>query len=96
MGDGDDFETILYSENRETRWTGTYLGRGVPTPPFCQFDGQTHEFPGSCRLYWLCGNDGPIGIESCCPGAYSPSAGTCISEEEADADAVCAPLDVCD
>ena len=96
MGDADDFDAVLFSENRDTRWTGTYLGSGVPTPPPCQFDGQTYEFPGSCRLYYLCPDDGPIEITSCCPGIYSPSTGTCISEDEADVGALCASLDICD
>lgn len=86
----------LFAENRDMRWTGMYLGSGVLTPPPCQFDGQTYEFPGSCRLYYQCPNDGPIEITSCCPGLYSPSAGACISEDEANVDAVCAPLDICD
>ena len=98
MGDADDFDAVLFSENRDTRWTGTYLGSGVPTPPDC-YDG-TYEFPGSCRLYYLC-REGSISIESCCPGIFSPSPGaggngTCIAEDEADVGDLCAPLDICD
>merc|ERR1712038_398403 len=92
-GEGD---AVLFATDRETHWSGTYLGPGVPTAPMCQFDGQTYEFPGSCRLYWKCPNDGPIEIASCCPGAYAPSAQACIDEDEADVDAICAPLDICD
>ena len=94
--DGDGGST-LFSVSRNIRWTGTYLGSGVPTPPMCEYDGQTYEFPGSCRLYYLCPNDGPIEITSCCPGGvYSPSVGGCVSEEEAEFESLCAPLDICD
>ena len=91
-GDGD---AVLYTLASGVHWTGMYLGSGALTPPMCQFDGQTYEYPGSCRLYYQCPNDGPIEVASCCPGVYSPSAEACISEDEADVGALCPPKDLC-
>ena len=80
---------------KHNRWSGSYLGPGTPALPECQFVGQTFEYPGSCRLYYLCLSDGTIGTMSCCPGIYSPSAKACISEEEGDVDFLCNASDVC-
>ena len=86
---------MLYTQSLGVHWTGEYLGSGALTPPMCEADGVTYEYPGSCRLYYQCPNDGPIEVASCCPGIYSPSAEACISEDEADVGALCAPKDLC-
>ena len=87
----------LYSTSPDitTHWTGTYMGSGSPALPECQFVGQTFEYPGSCRLYYLCQSDGTIEVMSCCPDIFSPSAEACIAEEEADVEFLCHSADVC-
>ena len=82
--------------SKDVHWTGTYIGSGTPALPECEFVGQTIEYPGSCRLYYLCQSDGTLEIMSCCPDIFSPSAEACISEEEADVEFLCNSEDVCD
>ena len=92
-GNSDEY---LYTTGQHiTHWTGTYVGSGTPALPECQFVGQTFEYPGSCRLYYLCQSDGTIEVMSCCPDIFSPSAEACITEAEADVDFLCHSEDVC-
>jgi len=79
-----------------THWTGTYMQSGSATPPECQYTGQTFEYPGSCRKYWLCLADGTVDVFDCCPdGVYMADAGACLSEDVVIVDAVCHSEDVC-
>ena len=77
-----------------THWTGVYLGSGALPLPDCEYPGQTLEYPGSCRIYYICMGDLGAGVRSCCPGLYSPTEHACISEEEADVENICHSEDV--
>ena len=67
--------------NKYTHFTGQFLGSGNLTPPECEFTGQTFEYPGSCRKYYLCLTDGTIELNDCCPnGVFDPVEETCIPE----------------
>lgn len=93
---GRDSSTYIFEdEARYTHFTGAYMGSGLPTPPACEFSGQTFEYPGSCRLYYVCGVDGSIAVADCCPGVYSPylKPPPCVSEDEAPS--ICNSEDVC-
>ena len=86
---------ILGDESKGTHWTGVYLGSGTLPLPDCQYPGQTLEYPGSCRFYYICMADGLVGVRSCCPGLYSPTDHVCVSEDEADVENICHSEDVC-
>ena len=90
-----DGSGYIYDSSRRTHWTGEFLGSGVPLPPACEFTGQTFEYPGSCRKYWLCLADGTVDVFDCCPDVYVPDAQTCLSEDLVIVDAVCHSEDVC-
>ena len=78
-----------------THWTGTYMQSGAVAPPECQYTGQTFEYPGSCRKYWICKADGTADVFDCCPDVYVPDAEACLSEDVVVVDAVCHSEDVC-
>ena len=78
-----------------THWTGTYMQSGAVVPPECQYTGQTFEYPGSCRKYWLCLADGTVDVFDCCPDVYVPDAEACLSEDVVVVDALCHSEDVC-
>ena len=78
-----------------THWTGTYMQPGAAPPPECQYTGQTFEYPGSCRKYWICKADGTVDVFDCCPDVYVPDAEACLSEDVVVVDAVCHSEDVC-
>ena len=78
-----------------TRWTGTYMQPGAAAPPECQYTGQTFEYPGSCRKYWICKADGTVDVSDCCPDVYVPDAEACLSEDAVVVDAVCHSEDIC-
>ena len=78
-----------------THWTGTYMQPGAVAPPECQYTGQTFEYPGSCRKYWICKADGTVDLFDCCPDVYVPDAEACLSEDVVVVDAVCHSEDVC-
>ena len=76
---------IVGDETKGTHWTGAYLGSSTPTFPTCDYPGQSHEYPGSCRWYYICeedvGTHWTFGLRSCCPGVYSPTAHACVADE---------------
>ena len=86
---------ILGDETKGTHWTGVYLGSSNHGLPDCEYPGQTLEYPGSCRFYYLCLEDGLVGGRSCCPGVYSPTVQGCVSEDEADVESLCPSEDDC-
>ena len=86
---------ILGDGSKGTHWTGVYLGSGTRPLPDCEFPGQTLEYPGSCRFYYICMSDGLVGVRSCCPALYSPTDNVCISEDEVDVENICPSEDVC-
>ena len=86
----------LYSGSSEwIHWTGTYMQSGTIVPPACEYTGQTFEYPGSCRKYWLCLADGSIDVFDCCPDVYVPDAEACLSEDLIIVDTICHSEDVC-
>ena len=65
-------------------FTGEYVASSELAPPQCEYTGQTFEYPGSCRMYYLCLADGTIELNDCCPGVFNPIEETCISEDAAE------------
>ena len=53
----------------------------TPPPPECEYSGQTFEYPGSCRDYFLCQEDGNAVVFNCCPYVYNPYQDSCVPEE---------------
>ena len=84
-----------YNGDHFTHWTGEFLGTGIPSLPECEYPGQTFQYPGSCRKYWLCQSDGTVDLLDCCPDVYVPDAETCLSEEFVVVDAICNSEDIC-
>ena len=75
----------LYSTNRAkkyTHFTGQLLGSAALSPPQCEFTGQTFEYPGSCRKYYICLADGTVELADCCPDVYNPIEKSCVSEAD--------------
>ena len=83
------------SNYHHTHWTGEYLGPSTPPPPECQTVGQTFEYPGSCRNYYLCDADLHAEKWSCCPDVYVADAGGCLPEDLIAIDEVCPSEDDC-
>ena len=66
----------------------------TPPPPECEGNaGQTFEYPGSCRDYFLCLEDGTSVVYSCCPKVYNPNQDSCVPEEVGGD--LCSEDDVC-
>ena len=86
---------ILMGSYKYSHFTGEYLGNKGPTPPECEFPGQTFQYPGSCRQYWLCQTDGTVDILDCCPDVYLPDADACVSEDVVIVDSICNSQDRC-
>jgi len=78
-----------------THWTGEYLGPSMPTPPECQSEGQTFEYPGSCRDYYLCDSNLVASKTSCCPDIYVAEAEACLPEEMVTLGEICPSEDTC-
>merc|ERR1719264_967992 len=89
------YSGLIDNADKYTHWTGMYLGLGSVVPPLCEYPGQTFQYPGSCRQYWLCQVDGSVEVEDCCPDVYVPDAEACLSEDLVVVDAVCHSEDVC-
>ena len=68
--------------NKYTHFTGQFLGSGNLTPPECEFTGQSFEYPGSCRKYYICLADGTIELNDCCPDVYDPTVEACVTEAD--------------
>ena len=83
------------SQGQDSHFTGEYLGNTGPTPPECEYPGQTFQYPGSCRQYWLCQTDGTVDILDCCPDVYLPDADACVSEDLVIVDNICHSEDIC-
>ena len=95
-GDDEGNRYIMSAtENKSSHFTGEYLGNTGPTPPECEFPGQTFQYPGSCRQYWLCQTDGTVDIMDCCPDVYLPDADACVSEDLVIVDSICHSEDIC-
>jgi len=92
---GGDSALLHSDSDKYIHWTGTYMQSGTVVPPTCEYTGQTFEYPGSCRKYWLCLADGSIDVYDCCPDVYVPDAEACLSEDLVIVDAVCHSEDVC-
>ena len=56
--------------------------------------GQTFEYPGSCRKYFYCLEDGTSLVFDCCPGVYNPVQDACVPEEVGGE--LCSEDDVCE
>ena len=93
--EGNGAYLFTSSGNKYTHWTGAYMGSGIAVPPKCDYTGQTFEYPGSCRKYWLCLADGTVDVFDCCPDVYVPDAEACLSEDVVIVDAICHSEDVC-
>ena len=93
--DPESAGSFLDDKSKYTHWTGTYMQSGTAKPPECEYTGQTFEYPGSCRKYWLCLDDGTVDVFDCCPDVYVADAGACLSEDAVIVDAVCHSEDVC-
>ena len=77
------------------QWTGMYLGSGDPLPPKCENNGQTFEYPGSCRKYYQCKSDSTADVVDCCPDIYVHKAKVCLPENLVKKDSVCHYKDKC-
>lgn len=86
------FDTSYY---KYTHFTGKFLGNLTPPLPNCEFPGQTFQYPGSCRQYWLCQSDSTVDILDCCPDFYVPDAEACLGEDEVVVDSICPADDTC-
>ena len=93
--DGAGYAYITDDGDKYTHWTGQYLGPATSRPPQCEYAGQTFEYPGSCRQYYLCQEDGSIDVVDCCPDVYVSDAAACLPEDFVLVDAVCHSEDVC-
>ena len=72
---------ITSNSNTFVHFTGHNIGSSTLIPPHCEYPGQTFEYPGSCRKYYLCLTDGTIELNDCCPnGVFDPVEETCIPE----------------
>ena len=69
------------NSNTFVHFTGHNVASSMLVPPQCEYTGQTFEYPGSCRKYYLCLADGTIELSNCCPnGVFDPIGETCIPE----------------
>ena len=91
----DGYGFIYGSNSKYSHFTGEYLGNAGPFPPVCEYPGQTFQYPGSCRQYWLCESDGTVDVLDCCPDVYLPDADACVSEDVVVVDSVCHSEDMC-
>ena len=84
----------LYSDpSIPIHFTGHNLASSTLVPPQCEYTGQTFEYPGSCRKYYLCRADGTIELNDCCPGVFDPVGESCIPDE--DGSYLCNDVDTC-
>ena len=74
--------TSLESGGHYIHFTGEYVASSALAPPQCDYTGQTFEYPGSCRMYYLCLADGTIELNNCCPDVFEPILETCIPEDD--------------
>lgn len=78
-----DQTTVLESDaDKYVHFTGEYVAPASVFPPQCEETGQTFEYPGSCRKYYLCEANGTIELLDCCPDAFDPTSEACVSEDE--------------
>ena len=73
---------ILDAGSNHVHFTGEYVASSTVAPPECEYTGQTFEYPGSCRKYYLCLADGTVELNNCCPDVFDPIGETCISEDD--------------
>jgi len=92
---GGNGASILDDSRHSTHWTGEYLGPSTPAPPECQSEGQTFEYPGSCRDYYLCDSNLVATKTSCCPDVWVEDASSCLPEDLINVDEVCPPEESC-
>ena len=93
--EGNDCIYLYDSDSKYTHFTGEFLGNATPALPECEYPGQTFQYPGSCRQYWLCQSDGTVDVLDCCPDVYVPDAGTCLAEDQVQVDSFCPSDDTC-
>ena len=60
------------------------------------FTGQTLQYPGSCRKYYLCNSDLVATEMSCCPGVYDQDTEACLPEDLVNIENICPSEDVCE
>jgi len=89
----------LYSDvNTYIHFTGHYVTSSQLVPPQCEYTGQTFEYPGSCRKYYLCLADGTIELNDCCPDVFGPLDHSKVGETcvpEGDGGYICNDDDTC-
>ena len=84
----------LYSNiNTHVHFTGHKLASATLVPPQCEYTGQTFQYPGSCRKYYLCLADGTMELGDCCPDVFDPAGEVCVPEE--DGSHLCNDVDAC-
>ena len=83
-------------------FTGEYVASSALAPPQCETTGQTFEYPGSCRMYYLCLTAGNItfaSLQNCCEynspdlAVWDPILEACIPED--DGGYLCNDEDIC-
>ena len=90
---GVDGEYLYSDIQTYVHFTGHNLASSTLVPPQCEYTGQTFEYPGSCRKYYLCLADGTIELDDCCPDVFDPIGEICIPEE--DGGNLCNDVDTC-
>ena len=90
---GRGYVSLESDGGKYVHFTGQLLGSAAIYPPQCEFTGQSFEYPGSCRKYYICLADGTVDIFDCCPDVYSPVNKACVSE--ADGNYLCHDEDNC-
>ena len=91
--EGSDPVYLFSNINAYVHFTGHKLAPFTVALPKCSYTGQTFEFPGSCRKYYLCLADGSVELEDCCPDVFDPIREICVSEE--DGGDLCSDNDTC-
>merc|ERR1712154_410091 len=86
---------IYDNSDHYTHWAGEYLGPSVPSLPECQSEGQTFEYPGSCREYYQCDSNLVASKMSCCPDVWVVEAEACLPEDLVTVEELCPSEDVC-
>ena len=66
-----DGDGVISGAAKYAHFTGEYLGNTGPSPPVCEYPGQTFQYPGSCRQYWICQSD--VRRPQSSPGLSPPS-----------------------
>ena len=91
--DGNDGAYLRSNANSFVHFTGHNIASSTLVLPQCEYTGQTFEYPGSCRKYYLCLADGTIELDDCCPDVFDPVGEICVSEE--DEGNLCNDVDTC-